>query len=341
MGLFKKKRTADSGPADAPGANATGGSAANTASTISSTISGGGRAGSRAATGGDVGTDAWSRKASAGDIATLRAQLADLRNRLDASEQAKAEVEARLAALDATTTAIASNRLGGDDLRSRLDQIEGQLQGVASTAAAAASTAEAAAQKATAVANMPHPTTDPVLAARVDSVVARLDSMVMPAALDPQLVARLDALAARVEAADALGAQISELQQRLDQLQHTKASAEASSLTDGLAAQLAQLAERVSANDIAARHAAEQVAGLDQRLAAVSTELANQLRELGNDIDGLAEHQQGTGPGEVSDEVLDALRSGQVKLAAEQARYEIAFRSDLAALAEQVRRTAG
>ena len=39
----------------------------------------------------------------------------------------------------------------------------------------------------------------------------------------------------------------------------------------------------------------------------------------------------------LSDEVLDMLRSAQVNLAAEQARYEIAFRQDLAALAEQVR----
>jgi hypothetical protein len=40
----------------------------------------------------------------------------------------------------------------------------------------------------------------------------------------------------------------------------------------------------------------------------------------------------------VSDEVVAALRSGQVKLANEQARYEIAFRQDLATLAESLRR---
>ncbi|MBK5334215.1 MAG: hypothetical protein JJD93_19720, partial [Ilumatobacteraceae bacterium] len=39
----------------------------------------------------------------------------------------------------------------------------------------------------------------------------------------------------------------------------------------------------------------------------------------------------------VSDEVVDALRGGQVKLANEQARYEIAFRQDLASLAELLR----
>ena len=42
--------------------------------------------------------------------------------------------------------------------------------------------------------------------------------------------------------------------------------------------------------------------------------------------------------GTVSDEVLAALRTGQIKLANEQARYEIAFREDLAAIAEHMRR---
>jgi len=65
--------------------------------------------------------------------------------------------------------------------------------------------------------------------------------------------------------------------------------------------------------------------------------LANQISELGRDIDGLANTSGQVGQGTVSDEVLDALRSAQVKLANEQARYEIAFRQDLAALAEHVR----
>jgi hypothetical protein len=43
--------------------------------------------------------------------------------------------------------------------------------------------------------------------------------------------------------------------------------------------------------------------------------------------------------GTMSDELITALRTGQIKLANEQARYEIAFRNDLAALAEHVRRS--
>ncbi len=74
---------------------------------------------------------------------------------------------------------------------------------------------------------------------------------------------------------------------------------------------------------------------LDRRVTAVSTELANQMSELNNDIEALAKRPPGSGPGE---EVLDELRDGQVRLANEQARYQIAFREDLARLAEQLRR---
>lgn len=84
---------------------------------------------------------------------------------------------------------------------------------------------------------------------------------------------------------------------------------------------------------------------LDLRLTAVSTELRNQLDELGNELDrfGSDDPPPDGGPASdtnnrsASDEALEVLRTAQVKLAAEQARYEIAFRADLAALAEQVR----
>jgi len=101
--------------------------------------------------------------------------------------------------------------------------------------------------------------------------------------------------------------------------------------------QLGQLAERISSNDIATRQATEQVATLTQRVNQISTELANQLAELSNDIDSLTETRPVAAAVSLTDEVLDMLRTAQVNLAAEQARYEIAFRQDLAALAEQVR----
>ncbi len=110
-------------------------------------------------------------------------------------------------------------------------------------------------------------------------------------------------------------------------------------VTEALAGQLGQLAERITAADAANRQTSEQVAALEQRVDSVGTELANQLSELGRDIDGLAARTGDVASGMVSDEVVAALRTGQIKLANEQARYEIAFREDLAALAEHVRRT--
>jgi uncharacterized protein involved in outer membrane biogenesis len=80
---------------------------------------------------------------------------------------------------------------------------------------------------------------------------------------------------------------------------------------------------------------ATKVAKLDARVTSVSTELANQISELSTDIDSLDRRPNGNG---VTAEVVGDLRDGQVRLANEQARYQIAFREDLARLAEQLRR---
>ena len=80
---------------------------------------------------------------------------------------------------------------------------------------------------------------------------------------------------------------------------------------------------------------AAQLTALDARITSVSTELANQLRELGGDIDALAERPAAA----VDDGSLEEVRDTQVRLANEQARYQIAFRADLARLAEHLQRT--
>lgn len=60
---------------------------------------------------------------------------------------------------------------------------------------------------------------------------------------------------------------------------------------------------------------------LDQRITNATTELARQLDELSRDL-----------------AALDDLRSTQERLAAEQVRYDLALRSELAALADEMRR---
>ena len=164
------------------------------------------------------------------------------------------------------------------------------------------------------------------------------------------LAAQLQQLNARVAAQAELGGQLSALRDRVGQLTDQPSE----SLDDDVRLQLQEIGERLrnnealheqvgelvnraTANDTEARAVREHMAVLDQRLTNVSTELANQLSELGRDIDGLGQRIPEAAEGTISDEVVDALRGGQVKLANEQARYEIAFRQDLASLAELLR----
>lgn len=126
---------------------------------------------------------------------------------------------------------------------------------------------------------------------------------------------------------------------------------EARARLDEFAARLAALDERANAapppppppsssNDDEARarldELASKLADLDARVSAVSTELANQVTELGSDIESLAAREPAAGGAD--EVVIGELRDGQNRLANEQARYQIAFREDLARLAEQVRR---
>lgn len=67
----------------------------------------------------------------------------------------------------------------------------------------------------------------------------------------------------------------------------------------------------------------------------MTTELSNQIHELGAEIVALTKSSQDN----ASRESLEQLRVSQIRIANEQARYEIAFRQDLAELVEQIRRT--
>jgi hypothetical protein len=85
---------------------------------------------------------------------------------------------------------------------------------------------------------------------------------------------------------------------------------------------------------------AERLAALDERVTSVSLELANQLTELSGDLELVGAGERGVDDLDARIESsLEAIRSGQERLAAEQARYEIQFRADLADLAERLRRS--
>jgi chromosome segregation ATPase len=74
---------------------------------------------------------------------------------------------------------------------------------------------------------------------------------------------------------------------------------------------------------------------LDRRITTISTELANQLGELSDDIDTLGKRTEGEA---IDEATIVELRGAQTRLASEQARYQIAFRQDLAEIAERWRR---
>jgi Skp family chaperone for outer membrane proteins len=76
----------------------------------------------------------------------------------------------------------------------------------------------------------------------------------------------------------------------------------------------------------------DKIDQVDARITSISTELANQLTELSGDVESLASDRPPT------DDVVSEIRTAQVELASEQARYQIAFREDLAELAERLRR---
>ncbi|MBU6317313.1 MAG: hypothetical protein KGR47_12445, partial [Acidobacteria bacterium] len=177
------------------------------------------------------------------------------------------------------------------------------------------------------------------LSQRVEQV-AELASA--PVELDEAFTQRLLLLEDNARQADLMRHQVEQLTERIT------AHAEMRDQVAVLTAQLAEMQvqspatvdlsgfdQRLSVTEAEARQARDLAAQLEQRLTHMGTELTNQLGELSREIDGLASRPS-TGP-VLSDATVENLRAGQVKLAAEQARHEITFREDLAAIAEQLR----
>ena len=84
----------------------------------------------------------------------------------------------------------------------------------------------------------------------------------------------------------------------------------------------------------AARAIADRLVSLDTRVSNMGSELSRQFPELGGEIEQLAKEVQNSGV----NEIVDTIKASQTRLANEQARYEITFRQDLAALADKLLR---
>ena len=172
------------------------------------------------------------------------------------------------------------------------------------------------------------------------------------------LKAEIASMAARLDATDAdkqqLGHQVQGIVQRLDAPLEPPLPPPApeptvhpdafravidrvQSLADRLDAEPAPTAPSVHPDELAeVRHRVGELADrldqVDGRITSISTELANQISELSGDLEGLQ------GGGDIS-QLADEMHDAQVKLANEQARYQIAFRQDLAELADFLKRS--
>jgi len=114
-------------------------------------------------------------------------------------------------------------------------------------------------------------------------------------------------------------------------------------LLQSLHAEVAALQGRVEkeASEVAAVRAdlqalTNRLSNVDDRVTQMATALTNQLHELDSEITNLAANSDAA-----SAEAVKELRSNQVRIASEQARYAIALRADLAELAELLRRVRG
>jgi chromosome segregation ATPase len=119
-----------------------------------------------------------------------------------------------------------------------------------------------------------------------------------------------------------------------------------------LRGQLQQLGELIDASSGDQLDLRVSLVDLQHRVTAVGSELTNQLTELSGDIDALNARPNPTvqaaaalesaeaarAVAGAAREAADAVKAGQERLANEQARYQIAFRDDLAALADQLAR---
>ena len=116
--------------------------------------------------------------------------------------------------------------------------------------------------------------------------------------------------------------------QRLDQLDNVIAA---------LSTRVQELEQERETTATSLSEIVEQTNRLDTRITSTTTELARQLDELGNELSAVAD-QEPVDVAAVVNASLTEIRQSQTRLAQEQARYQAAFRTDIAVLIEQLRR---
>ena len=173
-------------------------------------------------------------------------------------------------------------------------------------------------------------------ARQADELASQVAELSERATAHAEMSGQLSELTARIAELQAQGAQADELRARLEQVAAASAANGDHARHEAQLAALDELSQRMATTEAEATRAREHAAQLEQRLSHIGTELTNQLGELSRELDSLAARPV-EGGAAAGGEMLESLRAGQVKLAAEQARHEITFREDLAAIAEQLR----
>ena len=267
------------------------------------------------------------KKSDPEELALLRDEISSLRERLNAADTQKAELLAKVDTVD-QTNAVLYQRVD------TLDAINSDLSHqVGSVGQLSAQVRELAERLTTAKPSVPPPPPSAAADPRVDDLATRVETLAT-AMTDQSQPVDTATVAELTDRLDQLAAALAQQSERLDNVaadDGTSTDGKESADVDALRSQMSQMAEKMSA--------------LDMRMTNVSTELANQLTELSNDLEVLLEQDRADGgpAGEPSEAVTTALANVQkstARLAAEQARYEIQFREDLAELADRLRRPA-
>ncbi len=254
-------------------------------------------------------------------FATLDGATGQLDTRLGALDRGVELMGERLATLSSSSAGLDQRLMAVDDLDLRLRELTDRLNTPMSAPPPAP----------TPVPPPPASISPPPPPSTTDEHDDRLDEMAL------QLDTLAAAVAAHTEQMNAAQVRLAEI----DELTVLTADDETA------ASEIATLREQLTA-------ITERMSAVDARVTGVSTELANQLTELSRDIDELNRRSVQE---RVDDETVDAdtteiearlaerldaaiddVLDTTEKLAAEQARYEIQFRADLAELAERLRR---
>ena len=283
-------------------------------------------------------------------IATLDEANSNLDTRLGALDHGVGLLGDQLSSLTATNERLGQRFTAVDDLDVRLRELTDRLNTPVTAPPPAPVSSTPSPPPPTA------PTIPPPPAAAPPPPPPTLDATVDDERLDDiatQLELLATAVAAHTESLATTQARLAEIDE-LDELLAAARSDQDDTDDDEIVALRQQLTD-----------VTERVSGMDTRVTSISTELANQLTELSRDIDELNRRSQeaadaaataGGSDDEMSasadidtteiearlaerlDAAIDDVLDTTERLAAEQARYEIQFRADLAELAERLRR---